>query len=253
MKKLSRVEKKMRRRRFLFRLLLLMALIVTMFVLALNTDFFIIDNIKVLGSNKTSKDIIISASSITIGENQFKISTSDGEKNIDKIPYVKEVKIKRKFPKGIIIEIIERKELFQIKELSSFALIDIDGYILDIVSTENHILPLINGYDIGDNKVGDNIFSEEENKGIIDFILEGNNLSLLGKMKSIDLVDTNNVNFLLNESIIVAFGTLDDVKYKLNLLNEILKDIEKKQISCKMILMNKGDNPIIVLNDSEEG
>ena len=137
MKKLSRVEKKMRRRRFFLRLLLLISLIIIMFVLALKSEFFVINNIKVLGSNKISKDIIISASSIGIGENQFKISTRDSEKNIEKIPYVKEVKVKRKFPKGILIEVIERKEIFQIAQLSSFALIDIDGYILDIVSTEN--------------------------------------------------------------------------------------------------------------------
>lgn len=249
MRKISRVEKKMKRRRMFFRLLLIIFLIFIMFVLALNTDIFIIDNIKVLGNNKISKDIIINASSINTGENIFKISTRTSKKTIENLPYVKEAEIKRKFPKGILIEIIERKEIVQIKEISSYGFIDIDGYILDIVDVQNNQLPLLLGFNIGNKKAGDNLFSQIEFEQKKEFISEGNSIKILQKMKEIDMVDNNNVNILLNNSIPVAFGTLDDVKYKLNLLNEILIDIEKKQIPCKMILMNKGENPIIVLNE----
>lgn len=249
MRKISRVEKKMKRRRMFFRLLLIIFLVFIMFVLALNTDIFIIDNIKVLGNNKISKDIIINASSINTGENIFKISTRTSKKTIENLPYVKKAEIKRKFPKGILIEIIERKEIVQIKEISSYGFIDIDGYILDIVDVQNDQLPLLLGFNIGNKKAGDNLFSQIEFEQKKEFISEGNSIKILQKMKEIDMVDNNNVNILLNNSIPVAFGTLDDVKYKLNLLNEILIDIEKKQIPCKMILMNKGENPIIVLNE----
>lgn len=249
MRKISRVEKKMKRRRWFFRLLLLVSLIFIMFVLAINTDIFIINNIKVLGNNKISKDIIINASSINIGENIFKISTRASEKTIENLSYIKEAKIKRKLPKAIIMEIIERKEIFQIKEISSYVFIDIDGYILDIVDNQNENLPFFIGFNIDNKDPGDNIFAEIELEQKVEFILEGQSIKILQKMKEINMVDYNNVNILLNDGIPVAFGTLDDVKYKLNLLNEILLDIEKKQISCKMILMNKGDNPIIVLNE----
>lgn len=249
MRKISRVEKKMKRRRMFFRILLLIFLIFIMFGLALNTDIFIIDNIKVLGNNKISKDVIIGASSINIGENIFKINKSTSKKAIENLPYIKEAKIKRMFPKKIIIEIVERKETLQIKEISSYVFIDIEGYILDIVDNQNESLPFLIGFNIENKKAGDNVFSEIELEQKIEFILEGESIKILHKMKEIDMEDNKNINILLNDGITVAFGTLDDVKYKLNLLSEILKDIEKKQISCKMILMNKGDNPIIVLNE----
>ena len=63
------------------------------------------------------------------------------------------------------------------------------------------------------------------------------------------MTDNDNINIELNNGILVAFGTINNVKYKLNLLNEIVKDIDKKGLSCKMILMDRGDNPIIVLNE----
>lgn len=249
MKKLSRVEKKMRRRRCFFRFLLLILFMSSMIVFALNTKFFVIDNIKVLGNDKLSKDTIISGSSINIGQNIFKINKKSGEEALKKMSYIKEVKIKRKLPKKIIIEVTERKEIAQIKRISSMLLIDTEGYILNIVDTESEKLPLFNGLNIDNINIGENIFLTEETEEKLEFIREGHNIFLLSKMKEIDMADNNNVNIVLIDGISVAFGTLDNVKYKLNLLNEVLKDIEKNQISCKMILMNKGDNPIIVVNE----
>lgn len=253
MKKLSRVEKKMRRRRFFFRFLLLISLVTLLFALALNSSFFVIDNIKVLGNNKILKDNIIGASSINIGENIFKISTKAAKQNLRKLPYVKEVKIKRKLPKGIIIDIVERKEIVQLQEISSFILLDDEGYILNIVDTKEEKIPLLLGMKADNKKPGDNIFSTSKSKESIEFIKEGHVIGLLLRMKEIDMVDNNNVKIILNDSITVAFGTLDNVKYKVNLLNEVLKDVEKKQLPCKMILMNRGDNPIIVLEEEGEG
>ena len=53
----------------------------------------------------------------------------------------------------------------------------------------------------------------------------------------------------LNNGVKVAFGTIDNVKYKLSFLFNILEDVEKRNINVKQILLNKGSNPIIVTDD----
>ena len=141
------------------------------------------------------------------------------------------------------------KEIAQIKSISSYILIDIEGYILDIRDTKDEKLPLLLGLNIDNKRSGDNIFTDVELKEIIEFMTEGHAIGLLSKIKEVNLEDNDNINIIIMDGIPVDFGTLNNVKYKLNLLDEILKDIEKKQISCKMILMNKGENPIIVLNE----
>lgn len=249
MKKLSRVEKKMRRRRTFLGLLFLIFSIFVIITLALNTNLFTIDSINILGNNKVPKDLLINASNISTGQNIFKISKKNSENNLEMLSYVKEAKIKRKLPKTIIIEIIERKEIAQIKSISSYILIDIEGYILDIRDTKDEKLPLLLGLNIDNKRSGDNIFTDVELKEIIEFMTEGHAIGLLSKIKEVNLEDNDNINIIIMDGIPVDFGTLNNVKYKLNLLDEILKDIEKKQISCKMILMNKGENPIIVLNE----
>lgn len=249
MRKVSRVERKMRRRRLFLKIFLLSLIVCFLAILALNTNLFVIDNIEVIGNNKLSKEAIIIGSSINIGDNIFKISTRDGEENLLNLAYVKDVNIRRKLPKKILIEVVERKEILQVKNMSSLALIDDEGYILDIISDRIDNLPLINGLNIENKKIGENINVIEDIKLSFEFLKEGHALGLLHRMKEIDMADNDNINIELNNGILIAFGTINNVKYKLNLLNEILKDINKKGLSCKMILMNRGENPIIVLNE----
>lgn len=253
MKKFSRVEMKRRRRRFFLRTILLFFLFSITSILALNSDFFTIEGIKVLGNNKISAETLIDGSSISIGENIFKINIRTIKKDLATLPYIKEINIKRKLPKEIIIDIIERKEIIQIKSISSYFLMDIDGYILDIVEERAIDLPLLIGIDIENSKVGSNISELIEREEKLEFIKEGHAIQLLNKIKDIDMEDYNNINIELIGGITVAFGTLDNVEYKLRILNEIIKDVEEKQILCKMILMNRGDNPIVVVEEEEEG
>ncbi|HEY8361509.1 MAG TPA: FtsQ-type POTRA domain-containing protein [Tissierellaceae bacterium] len=249
MRKISRVERKMRRKRVFFRILLLGVVISLFIILAFNADIFSIKEIDVMGNNKLSKDNIKLGSSISIGENIFKVSTRDGERNLKNLAYIKDVNIKRKLPNKILIEVAERKEVAQIKNISSYAIIDEEGFILDIKNDESENLPLINGLNIDDKKIGENINDTNSIKETFEFISVGHALGLLQKMKEIDMADNDNINITLNNGILIAFGSINNVKYKLNLLNEVIKDINNKGLSCKMILMNKGDNPIIVLNE----
>ena len=246
---LTRVQLKMRRRKRFFRFILLLFMISLMILLALKTDIFVINDIKVIGNNKMSKDLLIKSSSINIGENIFKISVKSGVDNIKKLPYTKEIKIIRKYPKAIIIEVVERKEIIQIQDISSYITIDDEGHTLDISDIKKENIPTIVGLKIENENEGDNMFSRIKSELDMEFIKESHAIGILKKMKEINMSDTDNINIILNDGIGVAFGTLDNVIYRLSLLNEVLKDIEKKEIPCTMIIMNKGENPIIITEE----
>ncbi len=64
-----------------------------------------------------------------------------------------------------------------------------------------------------------------------------------------DLELLDDIKIKLNNGIDIVFGNLDNVKYKLNLLNEILEHITENEIKCSKIIMNKGSHPIIVTDD----
>lgn len=249
MRKLTRVERKMKRRRNFFKFILLLLLISLGGVLALKTNIFIIGKIEIIGNNKILKEDLIRSSSINIGENIFKISIKLGEENIRKLPYTKEIKIKRKFPRRISMEITERKEIAQVKDISSFLIIDNEGNILDLKDDENENLPMIIGLEIDNKILGDNIFSDMEFDLKVEFIKEGYDIGLLNQIKQIDMENIDSINIKTYDDINIAFGNLNNVRYKLNLLDSTLDYIKDEEISCTMILMDKGENPIIVTDE----
>ena len=156
-------------------------------------------------------------------------------------------------PRTIVFNIEERVGVLQTRIGPTMFLVDIEGYVLEELEEADSGLPNIIGFDLSSISIGDNIFSGNDHSDIINFIIESKESKLLGNSSKIDMTLLEDINIELNNGISVAFGTLDNVKYKLRLLNEILKDIEIKQIQCKMIIMNKGDNPILVIDDKSEG
>lgn len=253
MRELTRVELKLRRRRRFFRIILLIAVLTITALFMLKSDFFNVATYKVQGNSKLNSESIINASSINKGENIFKINKSQAEENIKNFPYTKNITIKRKFPRTIIFDVVERVGILQTRSISTMLLVDIEGFVLEQLDSVDENIPIIMGFDLTNIVIGDNIFLESKKEEIINFVLRSNEAELLLKSSKIDITQLDNINIELINGISVAFGTLDNVKYKLGLLNEILIDIEEKQIPCKMIIMNKGENPILVIDDKSEG
>lgn len=246
---MTKIQRKQRARRIVFRIFLLITILSIMITIIFKSDLFKIKDIQVIGNNKLAKEDIIDYSSLHKGENIFRIKSKIVERGIKRLPYIKEVQVKRKLPKTIIINIVEREEKALIKSISTYHVIDIDGYVLKQVESEDENLPALLGLNIDNVKLGISLFNDMETHELIDFLGESNKLKLLNKIRYIDLEELDDINIRLNNGIDIAFGTIDNVKYKLRLLNEILYDIEKRDIKCSKIIMNKGEHPIIITED----
>jgi len=248
MKKPTRVERKRRRRVVFFRLVLLLTLIVIAISYAFKADFFTIGLINIEGNSVLTNNLIVNASRINLGENIFRIKTSDSKNEIESLPYIKNVRIKRKLPDTINIAIEERVAVVQIKTLANYILIDDEGFILEIIDNRVDNLPCFVGFEIKDIKPGTNINQNDLGLKVMDFVSEEDVLRILKKANTLTYA-SDEINIELIDGISVAFGPLVNVKYKLRLLDKILIDIEKKQIACNLIIMNKGENPIIVTDN----
>lgn len=253
MKKLSKVQRKKRRKKIFLSILFALAVGFAIFMIMLKTGFFSINNIRVLGNEKILKNKIVLLSSIEEGENIFKISTREAEKNISTLPYIKDVEVKRKIPAEINIRVEERKPKFQIKNISSFMLFDKEGYMLENINEKDEELTEIIGFNVENKIVGENIFEDKNDTVKVEFIREAERLNILDKANYIDMEDDSNINMLIFDEIELVFGTINNVKYKLSLLDEVLKDISERDLKVKMILMNRGENPVVVLEENEEG
>ncbi|QQY80540.1 cell division protein FtsQ [Keratinibaculum paraultunense] len=248
MKKNKKHRGKKRRKIFLKFILFILTLgLIYLFVF--DTNFFNIEKIQIVGNGKMSYSEILNASTYTKGENIFKISKKLGEENLKKLPYIKEAKVKRKLPKTLLIQVEEREEVAIVPYIGAFVYIDEEGNVLSIKEKKAQSkLPQIFGIELIDVIPGENLFSDDR-QAHKEFLKLSKQMDLLKLMKYINFSDNDNINIELISGIKVAFGPLDNVKYKLSFLYEILKDLDKKDITAKQILLNKGENPVVIIDD----
>ena len=111
-------------------------------VFALTSPIFNIQKIEVVNNESVPSDTIVSLSGLKTEQNIFRFLSVKTIINIKENPYIEDVKIHRKFPSTVEIEVKERKPQYNIKLLESYAYINTQGYILEI-STDSKNMPII--------------------------------------------------------------------------------------------------------------
>lgn len=249
MNNMNKIDRKIKKKRVRLVAIITLLIISIFFILYTRTSFFHISAIEVSGNEKIADDKLILASGIIIGENIFKINLKMAEENILQHPYIKDVDINRKLPDKIEIIVEERKEIAIIDYAGSYIYVDEEGIILNILSEKNNSqIVEINGIEINNPKVSQKVeFDNKEMEDkILELVIESRKLGLSDSLSTINFDENNKITFYLDDGGEVAFGTLDDVKYKLNFLVSILKELENKNQGFKKIHLDKGDNAIII-------
>lgn len=232
-------------------LFIILCLLTIFFILLTQTDYFIIKEIDVKGNKNLTNDNIIKASGTNISDNILKISKREVEENLVSHPYIKSARVIRKLPDKLTIEIMERKEVAVVPYIGSYLYIDKEGIILKTSQKKDESgLPELIGLDINKPKVKEKLSTKNYNiDKIVNFVQLVNKLPMVAKTGVIDFSNAEAIS-MTNDGIKVDFGPLNNVKYKLEFLNSILEDIKEKEIKCKYIYFNKGDNPIIVTDSN---
>ena len=127
-----KIEKEKRIKRYkiiklIFKILIFIALLTGLIVYAFTSPMFNINEIRILGNEKFSKEEYLNLSELKTGGNIFNFRKSEIISNIKTNGYVESVKIKRKLPTKIEITIEERTPTYLISlEEEQFAYINKD-------------------------------------------------------------------------------------------------------------------------------
>lgn len=150
---------KRRRKRGGFRIwklfLFLIFLSVGLFFFA-KSSFFNVEEIRVVNNKHFTDEQIMQLSKLPYGKNIFKMKLGEYEDKLRRDPYIKEVNIKRSFPKTLVIEVKERKELAAVAFSGQYAIIDEDLVVIK-VSEINDGYILINGIEMDAYTAGEKI------------------------------------------------------------------------------------------------
>jgi cell division protein FtsQ len=119
-------------KKFIFKVILFLFIVAVLTGFSLNSAYFNIKDIEIAGNNRLKSEYIENISGISIGENIFRINIGNSEESIRQNEYIEYVKITRKFPSKVIINVKERQNEAVLKSNNQIINIDKNGYVLKI-------------------------------------------------------------------------------------------------------------------------
>lgn len=205
-KELTKQERKRKKRnrriKFFLKLILFIGLISGAIIFALTSPIFSIKNINVINNSEVASDTVISLSGLKQEENIFRFYKGSVVNKIKENSYIENVKIRRKFPNTIEIEVEERVAKYSVDYMGKYAYINTQGYILEI-SEDSRGLPIIQGITTKEEEVvPGNRLNNEDLSRLEDAIKIMNSASENGldrKVTSIDISDKDEYSIYLEE------------------------------------------------------
>ncbi|MBR5245779.1 MAG: FtsQ-type POTRA domain-containing protein [Clostridia bacterium] len=204
-------RKKNRRKRYIIRAVLGGTFLVTCLVVALLL-FFNINKISVTGDAVYGSEEIIQASEIEMGDNLIFLSKSRLNKLItEKLPYVGSIKIKRRLPAHLEIQVTKTDAVFGIAQNGFYTLLDREGKVLETnveyVGTDK---ALLTAGKVVSAVVGEKIVLENEKtfprlKEVYDTC---ENVGL-ADITEINITDLNNIKVVYQGRITLELGKTD--------------------------------------------
>lgn len=241
---------KRKKRRRNLKIFLTIFLIIGTMIFLRKSPMFNLAQINVKGNVNTEKENITKMSQLDLGSNIFTVKTKKVKKNIEEIPYIKSVAVKRKLPNQIELKVTERTEVIQVKGDSLFYKVDADGILIDETDIVEPNRAIVFGLDLSKAKLGDNLFKVIGKEPILEEIKGIEDKEILKEIKEINILETE-IKVRLFREIDVIFEDFNDLNYKMKMLREVLNHIDENEINCSIIFMNKGENPVIVTGNNE--
>lgn len=203
-------------------------LLVILFIyICISSSIFELKQIDVDGNSKITKSDIIKIGDIETGKNIFKYNLNDVEKKLLVNPYIKYVKVSRKFPDKLVITIKENSEYAIIKEGASYIYIGENGLVLsEQKDIKNKNIPLVSGIEIKNKKLNTKIkINSDKSNYIILAIdtLKKNNM--LRKIESIK-INKNKMYMKTDDNTNIVLKIDEDIEYNINRLKAILVDLK---------------------------
>jgi cell division protein FtsQ len=244
----NKLISKRRRKRTFRRWILFMIFILSVTIaICLKLKVFNIKSIVVKGQNFVSEEEIVKLSNIQKDTNIFYTNSKICETNIKTNPYILDVKINKKLPSTIEIEIQERTARFYSSSVNNINyVIDDKGIILQKVEkVDTSKLIKLEGFDLTNAKPGEALPGSDNRtlKALQAIYLLTNNKINNHQINDVDLTDLLNIKIYYG-NMLVKVGDYDNLTKKLNEALNIM-DIEELKGAKGYIDVSFNNNPVV--------
>jgi Cell division septal protein len=224
-----------RRGRFGFLYKLISVLVICAAVIAALTLFFRVDTITVSGESRYTSQQVLDASGLKTGENLFLLNKyAVANSLLEKLPYIETVRINRKLPDTLLIDVTECSSTIAAVQDGTAWLISPSGKIVgSCAPAEASDQPVLDGCKLLAPSVGSQLALAKEQKQKQESLL-----ALLGALEDAGLLDQLNAVHLDDASELVMdyagrfavempYGA--DYAYKLRNLTAVMEQLESNE------------------------
>ena len=192
--------------------------------------FFKVQTLSVVGNERYSAQQVIDASGVAVGENLMGVSKAAVAQGIHtKLPYVQDVRVDRRLPDTVLIEVVECEAVAVIlDETGSEWLINAQCKVLEQVTEQTLVdasgLSLVEGAYAVSPVAGEQLQLAQEGQFSALKALLGalEQTVLLPKVQSVNVEHTYELVLYYDERFEVQLGGTDELDYKARYLEEIV-------------------------------
>ena len=225
--------KKMRKIKNFIKWTILIGIIIGMIVFLCTSGLFNICKIEIVGNEQVGQEEILELSEIKIGDNIFLCNKIQTQNNLENHAYIQEIKITRKLPDKIQIEVSEKQKAYQIQTGEGYAYIDNQGYVLEISNIKID-KPILQGTKtIIENIIPGNRLNQEDLERLNDVLKIMKNsqgIQIQDKITIINIEDKNNyILTLQNLKKVIYLGDISNLANKMLYIKAILEREGEKE------------------------
>ena len=192
--------------------------------------FFKVQTLSVVGNVRYSVYQVIAASGIAEGENLMAVSKAEAAQNIHKkLPYVQDIRIDRRLPDTVLIEVTECEAVAVIlDETGAKWLINAQCKVLEPATADTQVdvdgLSVVEGATAVSPAAGEQlVLAKEEQLSALKALLGAlEKTVLLPKVDSLQVEHTYELVLFYDERFEVQLGGTDELEYKARYLEEIV-------------------------------
>ncbi len=206
---------------------IVLAVFLMIWVIIFELPFFNIAEIQIKGIDNLTEEQVLSMMTTQEGRNIFSFSESKCEKNISQNNYVEAVRVSRKLPNKVIVDINEYTLRGYVPYMGSYLFINEDGLILDIQKKITKQLPVVEGLKFDNFNVGEVIKVDNPSafKTMVELSRLFDKYKLLTDIIRVDVTNVNDVHLYVNK-VDVELGDMEDANRKILMLIEVLKQLD---------------------------
>ncbi len=241
-------RKRVQRRKkiVLFFLCLLIVGSILFFVLT-RAPFFRIQSVRVEG-NKVLTDREVMNALGDVDSNIFTFPTKRWKERLSQVEGIADAEFSRELPNRLVVKVKENFVLGVFTSAGRLYYVDEQGKITDhYVPEKNRLKPVVLEKEVEKIGIGEDFFSDARE---LEFLSTLQDMQLVDQVSKVRFEKPQRIVIMYND-IVIRFGRPNDIIHKFTDLDAVLREIEKKGVKAQEIILDEGQNPIVVTGNGQ--